>query len=783
MRRSTLLAAAVFLLILAFAARTYAATAVISEVLWSGSDLSSSDEWLEIVCVEDDSGSVLDLEGWSLGSLDGAGDEKTLFTFPPLSFFAAGELAVIARYHASDSRLSDEPRYLASSLSLSNTKLLLRLRDAFGVIRDEVDDGVGAPFAGSNSSPKASMERMDLLAPGTVKDNWVTASVSCGFDESEVVLGSPGFALGTCSGSSSSFTSSSSESSSSSEALSSDSSSSSDSSASSSVFFPSSYGSSSLPSPSSSSGSSLSASSSFSENDTSSEGASSDSSAVSSSEGWRVFINEVLPNPVGLDELSWVEIMNAGTSSSDLSGLTLKCGSSKFTFPSATVLAPGAFISFRKTQTKLALPDGGGTVWLLSGATILDTLGYPELPDGVSYGRDPAFLSSTFAYCSPTEGTNNDQADWSPELSIQSGNTRDVGSVVINVEVVEPVNVFGTMRCRVDFGDGTGSESCNPASHTYHSPGNYTLSASIGGYCGTTVIRTIDIDVLEEEDEEDETTFKTATYNSDGQKLYSSSSSESSSSQSLVQTSPSTLTCTPSFTIVPLISELLPNPFGPDADGEWIELTNRSDQPLSLCGYSLATASSKTRRFPLDALLISPRGFLVLPHDATKLGLTNSKDAVRLFRRSGSGEVLIQEVPYDHVKEGRSFARADDDSFAWVSLPTPGTANEIDDLNKTMAQEITLASGLGSKSSAKKVATKSASKSSKKSTAKTKTTAKKLSVARGATAADERLLASLSDTDEVPSQSGGTWLLMLNVLLVGTAGIGAAYVRWKFFGS
>ena len=64
---------------------------------------------------------------------------------------------------------------------------------------DQVDDGVGAPFAGANPSgtgAKASMERIDLLASGSLETNWRTATTSVGFDVGTHVFGTPGYANG-----------------------------------------------------------------------------------------------------------------------------------------------------------------------------------------------------------------------------------------------------------------------------------------------------------------------------------------------------------------------------------------------------------------------------------------------------------------------------------------------------------------------------------------------------------------------------------------------------------
>jgi PKD repeat protein len=103
---------------------------------------------------------------------------------------------VIAAKNAENSRLLSEPFAVSSALSLPNTKLLLRLRDEKNEVIDEVDDGIGVPFAGLNPSgtgAKASMERIDASVAGNLRENWRTSTLSSGFDPGLAIFGTPGF--------------------------------------------------------------------------------------------------------------------------------------------------------------------------------------------------------------------------------------------------------------------------------------------------------------------------------------------------------------------------------------------------------------------------------------------------------------------------------------------------------------------------------------------------------------------------------------------------------------
>jgi hypothetical protein len=264
------------------------AQVIVSEVMWAGSDLSSADEWIELAGIGD-----TDVSGWTLSYLNGDGVETAMVRFASGTVIGSGEYVLVANFAAAESRVAIEPDIVTTDVTLPNTKLRLLLRDASGALIDSVDDGIGAPFAGQNtSSLKASMERIDLSIGGDIKENWRTAGVSRGFDSGAVLMrGTPGSVNGEIVAivvSSSSSTSYASSESSSSVNSSSESSMSSE--------F------------SSSSSSELSSSSSSSSSVSSSSSSSSSSSANNIG---RITISGVLPNPVGSDDgIEWIEFMN-----------------------------------------------------------------------------------------------------------------------------------------------------------------------------------------------------------------------------------------------------------------------------------------------------------------------------------------------------------------------------------------------------------------------------------------------------------------------------------------
>ncbi len=719
------------------------AKAVISEVMWMGTSLSTSDEWVEIAGLDSASGSTA-LGDWTLTTLDSTGKEKMLYHFGSGASIGDGQYAIVSHYHADSSRLLAEPAFVTTSMSLLNSKLLLRLRDASGNITDEVDDGAGDPFAGANPSggPKASMERIDLRQPGTLQSNWTTASQGRGFDAGATDLGTPGFANDVTlpplpdatnflwswlyenslltlvlhwitpvsvditsqrlsfdpvlpSGSASILLSSH---------------------ASGAEIFGMPFGSGfhiilqslgslgrispgigiqvkPYPKPISGTGSSSSSQSVSSGSGSGSFSSSSESSVSSGSLISPLRISEVFPDPPGTDTASFVEIANTGSGAIPLSGWSLMYGSHEYSIPGSGALLPGQYLSFRKVETDFAFNHGGGTVMLKHDGVVWDTLSYPSLPEGVSFGFHQGSSSALGELCYPTEGEKNEQPLWNPSLVLQSGVMRAIGHVTVNFVANATWGFGGPMQCSFSFGDGKESDSCNPPSQAYEDVGVYTVSATMTNACGSTVTQKETVEVLPDSS----TTYATSGFVANAQSV-SSSSAASSSVSSVI--------CIPNTASGVLINEFLPNPLGDDKAGEWVELRNLTNQEISLCGWQLAAGLKTISAFALDALEIPPKGFLILSRSLTKISLTNESGEVRLFAPvlGGSGRLLVHSVPYEKAKDGYSYARKDDGTFAWTETFTPSATNEFltsetSSKSTKSIQKITQTKALSSKSS------------------------------------------------------------------------------------
>ena len=119
-----------------------------------------------------------------------------MFIFDTASI-ASGQTFLIANYTVDHEkfRVATEPQFVSISISLPNSKLLLQLYDNTptngGPLVDSVDDGRGAPFAGS-TTPKQAMVRIAFDQPGDQSTSWATATMQSGWDANATQIGTPG---------------------------------------------------------------------------------------------------------------------------------------------------------------------------------------------------------------------------------------------------------------------------------------------------------------------------------------------------------------------------------------------------------------------------------------------------------------------------------------------------------------------------------------------------------------------------------------------------------------
>lgn len=117
------------------------------------------------------------------------------------------------------------------------------------------------------------------------------------------------------------------------------------------------------------------------------------------------------------------------------------------------------------------------------------------------------------------------------------------------------------------------------------------------------------------------------------------------------------------------INELYPNPFGSDANDEFIEIINLSSSTINLDGWKLTDTAQS---FVLSGV-INPGQILFWKRAETKIALNNTaKETVKLF---DSKKCEIDSLSYDKADEGDSLLRDEAGEYFWTNRPTPGEEN------------------------------------------------------------------------------------------------------------
>lgn len=144
---------------------------VINEIAWMGTEISYSDEWIELY---NNTNQTINLEGWVLKAKDGNPTIELAGKIRPNDFYLL-------------ERTGDDtlPNILADQIytgALDNKGEKLELYDNLGNLIDPVDCSSGW-FAGDNKT-KQTMER-SRVRPGSDPDNWQTSENPGGTPKSE----------------------------------------------------------------------------------------------------------------------------------------------------------------------------------------------------------------------------------------------------------------------------------------------------------------------------------------------------------------------------------------------------------------------------------------------------------------------------------------------------------------------------------------------------------------------------------------------------------------------
>ncbi|MBU0707485.1 lamin tail domain-containing protein [Patescibacteria group bacterium] len=583
---------------------------VINELMWMGSSASSSDEWIELRNLTEQ---TIDLSDWYFTKKSGGG-EVTMLTLPVGSIVNPNDYFLISNYsqESDSSVLNVLPDHVNTSVSLVNTGLQIKLYNAEQNLIDTADDGLGKPLAGEYQSGETwkSMERNMDYEDGTLETSWHTAEASYNLDPEAVDLGTPNWPntdpnyppIAEAGENQTVLVN---------ETVYFDGSESTDPEGNTLTYdwaFGDGQGAQGI-TPTHA----YSVAGEYEAGLTVSDGINeaSDILTITVEEpeptdepptekevpeetieySQKIRINELLPNPEGSDsEYEFIELNNLGQTDVDLIDWKIADSSREYRIKTddfeTTTIEAGGFFVINRTVSKIALNNSSPeTVQLFHpDDNPLDEVYYePPVPEGQSYSLEGDTWSWT---ASVTSGAKNiiDQ----PEESIneQDGPTQS---------------------------DDPGSKSTDPEAQAQYD-----------------------------------------------------------------------------FSDLILITELLPNPEGPDAEEEYIEIANFDNREINLLGWKLT--DTKTYYEIEESMLIASGEYFSFIRPETKISLNNSDEQLFLI---DPNEKIISGVSYTKAKEGFSLSRVDQsDNWSWSTIITPARANiiEIDEEETETGAEDTITS-------------------------------------------------------------------------------------------
>jgi len=119
------------------------------------------------------------------------------------------------------------------------------------------------------------------------------------------------------------------------------------------------------------------------------------------------------------------------------------------------------------------------------------------------------------------------------------------------------------------------------------------------------------------------------------------------------------------------INEIMVNPAGSDEENEWIEIYNQNDIAIDISDWQIKN-NDKLFKIPKNTK-IEANSFLVFSRPTTKITLSNNGGLIELLDNQNN---LIQKLNYPKaLKKNISFARKENNSWEFTSVPTPNSIN------------------------------------------------------------------------------------------------------------
>ena len=381
-----------------------------------------------------------------------------------------------------------------------------------------------------------------------------------------------------------------------------------------------------------------------------------------------VIISEIFPDPVGKDDDDeFIELYNRGSRDVNLAGWRLGDDSTRkytvgtgrdLSLYSSIIKAKGFMVFYRK-ETKIALNNGGDSAKLYRPLEDepVQIVRYEKALVGWSYNAEFRMMNDEFRIF--------DKYIWSETVTpgevniIKAANRVPVADFDCPVEALVATPVLfdssdttdedaDALEFFWDFGDGATNTLPHPE-HTFFKAGAYSVKLTVSDGKGTA---------------SKTKTIKVAAKPANDADMAGSYRSAAPAGEASLRDDKGII-----------INEILPDPAGPDEEGEWIELFNRGGVSVNMLGWQIDDEEGGSRPFRFsEEFWFGPDEYLVVERAESKLALNNTGDSVRLSDPAG---VLVDEVTYGKAIEGEVYARGLNHKWFWSTTATPGEPNIV----------------------------------------------------------------------------------------------------------
>ncbi len=346
-----------------------------------------------------------------------------------------------------------------------------------------------------------------------------------------------------------------------------------------------------------------------------------------------ILINEIMINPIGIDDNEWIEIHNTSTQSINLTGWSLKDNSDEFKFKDV-IIQPQEYLVLFKAETGLTLNNIGGDK-----LELIDNKG--KQVDKLSY-KKKVDENEDYSWC-------DNLGKWVWGLEITQGQDN-----VCPVKNKDPIAYFEIGAGKklinnylwLDAGESYDKDK-DGSIKTYHwefSKKVWFMGQEVDEIflkvpkleikfltTGEQEINLTVIDNLAGEDEYSlEVNVERDLDNIDLSKIY--------------------------------VKQFMPNPIGADSDGEWIELCNDSIDDVDLIGFILDDRQGGSKPFALDNYVLPAKNCIKIFRTESGLALNNNQDSVRFF----AGKKIIDDINYEEAAEGYVYKKDNNSKWQWL---------------------------------------------------------------------------------------------------------------------